>query len=364
MSAAKASPALFDGRYKPCAPARKGGTGTVIVCDDQNLERKVAIKFLQRIDDKRRMNDEIAALQRIRSKNVVQVFDVIIVQPGNQIGLVQEFPPGDDLRKLPAKPMEPSSYLRLLYQIASGLDDIHEQGIIHRDIKPNNMKTDQEGLVKIFDFDLSRDDGADAKTVGFRGTPGYAAPELYTFGSVVFTTAVDVYAYAATALYCAQGKLDPSLEQNPPNPEAWKKAHGFAALKIAVPGEIVGFLDASLSTDPGKRPAIHDIRIALERHLLQGRHRAVLVYDGNTTVCDAANSSVRLAKKGVGELTVTYDTLRFTVEGVQGDVFVNNDRLDSGDELPGSCVITLGGPELGTKRDFVTLDVSHPEVVL
>lgn len=364
MSAAQRSPALFDGRYKQCASSRKGGTGTVIVCDDLNLDRKVAIKFLQRIDDKRRMNDEIAALQRIRSKHVVQIFDVIVLQPGNQIGLVQEFLPGDDLRTLAAKRMDPSAHLRLLYQIASGLDDIHAEGIIHRDIKPNNMKTDQEDLVKIFDFDLSRKDGADAKTVGFRGTPGYAAPELYTFGSVVFTPAVDVYAFAATALYCAEGKLAPVLEQNPPSPEAWKAAKGFAKLKVALPKAIAMLLDAALSSDSEVRPSIHDIRVALEGHLLKGRHRALLVHAGGTVVCDAAHPSVRLAKSGVGELTVTYDNFRFTIEDVQGDVFVNNDKLNSGSELHTSCVITLGGPELGVKRDFITLDVSHPEVVL
>jgi serine/threonine-protein kinase len=355
---------LFDNRYKPCGPSKKGGTGTVIICDDLNLDRKVAIKFLQRVDDKRRMHDEIAALQRIRSKNVVQVFDVIVLQPGNQVGLVQEFLPGDDLRTLPTKKLAPAEYLRLLYQIASGLDDIHSQGVIHRDIKPNNMKTDQEGLVKIFDFDLSRNDGADAHTVGFRGTQGYAAPELYTFGAVAFTPAVDVYAFAATALYCAEGKLPKELEQNPPKPEDWKAGKGFVKLKSGLPKEVAALLDAALSPDPNARPSIRDVRLSLERHLLQGRHRALLVHDGETVVCDAAHPSIRLAKEGVGELTVTYDTFRFTVEGVQGDAFVNNERLASGSQFHTSCVITLGGPALGMRRHFITLDVSHPEVVL
>src|SRR5439155_1289086 len=126
-----------------------------------------------------------------------QIFDVVIVPPDNNIGIVQEYVPGDDVRKLAKTWMPtPADYLHKLYQIASGIADIHAVGQIHRDIKPINMKVDAEGLVKIFDFGLSREHTADkAHTFGFKGTRGYAAPELYGDGDRPFTPAVDTYAF-------------------------------------------------------------------------------------------------------------------------------------------------------------------------
>jgi serine/threonine-protein kinase len=80
----------------------------------------------------------------------------------------------------------------MLYQVATGLSDLHAQGIIHRDIKPDNIKIDESGLVKIFDFGLARFSGVNNETQGFAGTFGYAAPELLTDETNDFTEAIDV----------------------------------------------------------------------------------------------------------------------------------------------------------------------------
>ncbi|CAJ3218627.1 Protein kinase domain [Burkholderia pseudomallei] len=83
-------------RYASSGKAMSGGMGSVIVCRDTILERPVAIKFISSAAHKRRMDDEVAALLKLRSKHVVQVYDVLAADP-DEIGIVQEFIDGQDL---------------------------------------------------------------------------------------------------------------------------------------------------------------------------------------------------------------------------------------------------------------------------
>ncbi|WP_281966792.1 serine/threonine-protein kinase [Roseovarius nanhaiticus] len=162
-------------RYAVVGNAMDGGMATVFMCRDNVLERPVALKVLPRRFETRRLRDELEALYTIRSKHVVQVFDVCL--DSTSVGIVQEFVDGKDLFSGDVAPQSTNYFLFILWQIASGIADIHKAGLIHRDIKPNNMKIDQEGILKIFDFGLAREDGPAAATVGFVGTVGFSAPE-------------------------------------------------------------------------------------------------------------------------------------------------------------------------------------------
>jgi serine/threonine-protein kinase len=62
-------------------------------------------------------------------------------------------------------------------------------------------------------------------------------------------------------------------------------------------------------------------------------------------------------------MTVQYDGLMFTIQSLVGDCFINNAPAAKGARIPGSCVVTLGGAGTASRRLFVTIDVSHPEVV-
>jgi eukaryotic-like serine/threonine-protein kinase len=354
----------YGDRYEPDGTAHHGGMGSVIVCNDPNLDRKVAIKFLQPGCEKRRIFDEVRALQRIRSKHVVQVFDIVIVPPTNQVGIVQEFLSGSDLSTFHQTAATPDAYLRVLYQLAKGLEDIHDQRLIHRDIKPKNAKRDQENIVKIFDFGLSRPNEVDAQTEGFVGTRGFAAPELCRNGSVRFTPAVDVYAFAATALYLARGRLPSEFLADPPNAEAWTNSRGFATLTLQTPSEVSTLLNTALATNPTSRPTMKQIRSSIERHLVQGQHRALVVNSNQTHVIHQGRPTVTLSKPGAGALAITYDGLFFVASNVQGDVFINNASVQNGFRIPASCVITIGAPALKNRRSFITMDISNPEVVL
>ena len=355
-------------RYSPTGSSAEGGIGSVVFCHDKNLDRKVAVKVLQRGGEHRRLLDELAALQRIRSKHVVEIFDVTYFDRGATMGIVEEYIEGDDLDKRLGAMRSSEEFLRLLYQMSAGLADIHAVGVVHRDIKPSNMRIDGEGILKIIDFNLARPK-SDAETKGFVGTRGYAAPELYSDDQVTFGTSVDVYALGVTAYALLKGSdLPADLRGRPPRADAWKSASGgFAGLNTGMDSELVRLLDACLEEDPSKRPTASEISGRAQRMLLHGKHRALFATeDGRRFEVHAGRPRVALKHPAsLGQVTIAYDNLDFKVVEVDGEVWANNMQVTRGMRLPACCVIALGGPNRrASDRMFVTMDESQPEVVL
>lgn len=247
-----------------------------------------------------------------------------------------------------------------MWQIAGGISDIHALSIIHRDIKPNNMKIDTEGVIKIFDFGLARDEGPSASTMGFVGTRGFAAPELYG-DEVTFTAAVDTYAFGATALYLATRSLPLNLLENPPKPSG---VSYFSAVPFSLAQEVTEMLDSCLAYSHSDRPNMMNVRDVLARYLLFDRHRALIVFRGTASYLDATNRSVILDLPSMGQVQIHYNGLKFIAMSVTGDVWVNNKPISVGEALPGLCVVALGAPYQGSRRRYITFDLSHPEIVL
>lgn len=349
---------MIADRYEVMGASFVGGMAAVWPCHDAVLERKVAIKVMPGSAKKRRIRDELSALLKMRSKHVVQVFDVLNLN--QDLAIVQEFIEGQDLFDNSVAPKNKNEYVKLLWQIASGIADIHDLGVIHRDIKPNNMKIDPEGVVKIFDFGLARDEGPSAATHGFVGTPGFAAPELYS-DHVTFTTAVDTYAFGATALYLGLRSLPSDLTHRPP---LLSGADYFSTLPFTLNEDVRSILNACLERLPSKRPAMSDVRALLATHLLHNKHRALIVFNGEASYLDANRPSVVLRLSSIGEIGIRYDGFNFIVNNVSGEVFINNASVAEGDHLPGACVVALGAPERRAARKYITFDLSHPEIVL
>jgi hypothetical protein len=105
-----------------------------------------------------------------------------------------------------------------------------------------------------------------------------------------------------------------------------------------------------------------EIRRCIEHHLVQGRHRALIVAGAQTHYCDTASPDARIKSVNGDEMSVHYDGLLFTIQALVGDCFINNIPAVQGARIPGSCVVTLGA-RTAPARLFVTIDVSHPEVV-
>jgi len=353
-----AIPLKLPPRYEYEGPPRQGGQGTIYVCRDKYLDRQVAIKVMKGVSDPSAIRKELAAIQAVRSRHVAQVYDLIVA--GSTFGLVQEFVPGPTVKEHARTAQGTNDFLKVLYQIARGLSDIHESKKIHRDIKPSNMRFDQEEVVKILDFGLAADALPDIETVDARGTPSFIAPELYRTPPVRYTCAVDTFAFGVTARVIAEGgALLPAFRQTPPY---GSPLPSFASCPIKLAGDIVSILDQTLDEDPKKRPTMGDVRDVLGRRLLFGRHRAVVTYGAVHELCEPGKA-IQL-KVGNDGIAIKYDGLQFTVDAVVGDVYINNARPTAGSALPDCCVITLGLPSLGSSRTFVPFNVSHPEVVL
>jgi serine/threonine protein kinase len=225
-------------RYVPTGKKFSGGgTSDVIICDDGHLDRTVVVKALKPGVDQRRLLDELAALQAIRSKHVVQIYDIIRDESDTITAIVEEYLPGEDLTRS-SVPATVDDFLAMLYPIAEGIADIHAHGRVHHDIKRGNMKYDAEGCLKIFDFGLSRDASKNASTLGLIGTRGFMAPELFRPGAdgrVSFTPAVDVYAFGATCLAIARGRIPSDLMQVPPSLPS--PSVDFSKLALGLPSE-------------------------------------------------------------------------------------------------------------------------------
>jgi eukaryotic-like serine/threonine-protein kinase len=356
---------ILPARYKPSGKALAGGgMSDTVLCDDLHLQRPVVVKTLKKGTDPRRILDELSALQNIRSKHVVQIYDVIRDTEGFVVAIVEEYIPGLDLTAAPT-PQTTDEFCKIAYPIAEGIADIHTHGRVHRDIKRQNMKFDAEGCLKIFDFGLARALGVDASTVGEVGTPGYMAPELFEStigGTVNFTSAVDTYAFGATILALVRGSIPKQMREMPPRLPCF--AADFLAFPKLIPQEVGTALNSCLEKDISARPSMSMLARLIGQHLLRDRHRALLVSAGSTYVLDAKKRVVQLSVTGRGTLDISYDGLRFVVTALSGDVAINNMAVSIGDTLPGSCVITLGAVELGTRRTFITVDVAHPEVAL
>lgn len=347
-------------RYQKTKQQNSGGFGDVIICNDTHLDRLVAIKFIKDPNDMPRMHDEINALLKLSSKHVVQLFDIIKYE--EQLGIVEEFIPGPDLIAYTDSITDLKCLIKTLWQIASGIADIHKHEIVHRDIKPNNIKIDGEGIVKIYDFGLSRNND-NAATIGFKGTPIFAAPELILKDTeeVNFNSSVDTFAFGVTALCLAKVPVPPELKtltkkilQNP-----------FSQSEFKIPKSLQRILFRCLSSEPKERPQMSDVRELLQRQLLKNSHRALLIHNNSQHIIDSQNNGVTIKKNNIGDVQIAYNGYEFYIQSLNGEVSVNNRKPDINEILPDSCVIIIGNSHRPRReRSVITFDISHPEVVL
>jgi serine/threonine protein kinase len=349
-------PISLPARYGTPTRVFAGGQGSVFVCRDSYLDRDVAIKFLRPGGDKGALIKEVQALSSIRSKHVVQLYNVLTDENDDDVGIVLEYVPGGDLSQFQSADM--IANLRVLYQLSCGIADIHANGLIHRDVKPKNAKFDDDGILKLFDFSLSCA-ADDAETTAVRGTREYRPPEFFDTPPVAFTESVDVYAFGVAAWQLTEQSLRSELRDAPPRP-----APSFGTCTVQFPNEVVQILDATLDHNPANRPKMHQVRATLARHLLFGKHNGTITDWPNTLAINKTGQSVRISQGVVGSGVITYDGLDFILSQVTGDVYVNGTKATGNSALPQSCVIIIGAPDLGASRKFATFDVSHPEVVI
>lgn len=343
--------------------AKNGGMSSVVQCNDTRLQRSVMVKYLDPATDQQRLLDEIQALQSIRSEYVVQIYDVISDSAGKIVGVVEEFCEGRDLSDLIGQ-IDYPQFLKFGYQLISGIAEVHDHGIIHRDIKPHNVRIGNLDRLTLIDFGLARA-SAGAQTVSAIGTSGFMAPELFRLqpnGSISFTPSIDVFAFASSMFLMAAGGLPATVCQRPPDVKS--TPINFANLPFNVHPDLATELNRCHNVSPLGRPSSRDLQSVFKRVLLRGNHRALLNIANNPKYLDKNNRRATAAVQGLASLTISYDDDHFVVSAITGDVFVNAGRIAQGYIFPGSCVIAFGDPTMGNSRQYITFDVSHPGVVL
>lgn len=189
---------LVDGRYRVRARIARGGMATVYVATDLRLERRVALKVMHShlSDDtvfQGRFIQEARAAARLADPHVVNVFDQ--GQDGEMAYLVMEYLPGITMRELLREQRRLSipQTITIMDAVLSGLAAAHRAGIVHRDVKPENVLLAEDGRIKIGDFGLARATSANTATGQMLlGTIAYLAPELVTRGTADARS--DIYA--------------------------------------------------------------------------------------------------------------------------------------------------------------------------
>ncbi|MFC7330348.1 Stk1 family PASTA domain-containing Ser/Thr kinase [Marinactinospora rubrisoli] len=193
--------ATLDQRYYVESRLAGGGMATVYVAHDLRLDRRVALKVMhpslaQDPQFVRRFINEAHAVAKLSHPNVVQVYDQGTDQ--GHVYLAMEYVPGRALRDLLnlRGRLAPHDALRIMAPVLAGLGAAHQAGMVHRDVKPENVLLTRDGQVKVVDFGLARvveaaQEGL-TKTGTLMGTAAYLAPEQ--IAQSVSDARTDVYA--------------------------------------------------------------------------------------------------------------------------------------------------------------------------
>jgi len=185
------SPAVFPpgstvGRFRIGDQLGRGGMGEVYRAEDTKLKRVVALKRLStelRADQcyRRRFQEEAERVSRFCDAHVAALYDVL--EERGEIFLVMEYVEGQNLRKRLQAPLSLDQFFDIAIQCTEALAAAHDVGLVHCDVKPENVMLNTHGQVKILDFGLARhlprsDQSSTMESAALAGTPAYMSPEV------------------------------------------------------------------------------------------------------------------------------------------------------------------------------------------
>ncbi len=250
---------LTVGGYTLLTRLGEGGMGVVHLAQRPGGPR-VALKVLRPHivgDDeaRARLAREVGSLRRIRSRRVAEIVDA---DPYGDIPYVAtRYVPGLSLHDHVQEegPITGEDLWYFAEQLAEGLADVHDVGVLHRDVKPSNVL--MEGRTPILiDFGLARvaDDPKLTHTGWLLGTPGYLAPEVLHGDDA--TEQTDVHSWAATVVYAGTGR--PPFGRGPSMAIMDRVRRGEHDLS-GLPDDLAEILDAALDPDPLRRPDLETV---------------------------------------------------------------------------------------------------------
>lgn len=197
--------AIFAGRYQILGLIGRGGMGSVYAARDRELDKVIALKTIRSSGEGaklavQRFKQELVLARKITHKNVVRIYDL---GETNEIKFfTMELIEGETLKDMirRRRRIPSADTVALVRQILAGLREAHEQGVVHRDLKPQNVMIDKAGAPHLMDFGIAR--GADSEgmtaTGAIVGTPDYMSPEqvrgervdvrsdIFSFGVILY----------------------------------------------------------------------------------------------------------------------------------------------------------------------------------
>jgi serine/threonine-protein kinase len=252
---------VLDGRYRIESRIARGGMATVYVARDIRLDRIVAIKVMHAglasdEDFVARFIGEAKAAAALSHPNVVAVYDQRT--DGEHTFLVMEYVPGRTLRDAlnSLGRLGPRAALEIMLPVLAALGAAHRAGLVHRDVKPENVLITEDGQVKVADFGLARAETASkmTKTGMIIGTVGYLAPEQVLAGNADVRS--DVYAAGIMLFELITGRLP--HQGDTPLAVAYKHVNETvpppSSVVPALPPQVDALVTDATSHDPARRP--------------------------------------------------------------------------------------------------------------
>jgi serine/threonine-protein kinase len=328
------------GRYRFERLLGQGGMGVVFKAYDTLLARDVAIKILneelrENREAQRIFLVEARNLATLKHPNLVAIHDVAITDGVTM--LVTEFVEGRNLEEHLQfyGSMDELAVLKVAHQLALALANMHERGIIHRDIKPGNLLVRQDGSLKIVDFGLARSlEQLTLRSTQRRGTPAYMAPEQIKGEEL--TPRTDLYQVGVTLYELATGFLPFDADG-----EDLAYAHVHLAptpiLEYA-PMSSPGFcelVEQCLAKDPARRPAsAAAFAASIEQVLLEG----------------GGDATEELRVIGALDFALTRPEIDLSLEGLETSVPATSVDTTADDRQTSSTDLALAPGHSATKN--------------
>jgi tetratricopeptide (TPR) repeat protein/predicted Ser/Thr protein kinase len=251
--------AVLGERYEILQLLGEGGMGTVYKARDRELDRMVALKVIRREMAGnpailQRFKQELILAREVTHKNVIRIFDLGVAD-GVQF-ITMEFIEGRDLSALlEERKFTPDESIRIMRQVCRALEAAHTEGVIHRDLKPQNIMLDARGKVSVMDFGLARsvEMHGMTRTGAMMGTPAYMSPEqargqridarsdLFAFGIIFYELLTGVVPFQADTVL---GSLLKRTQEMPPAP---------AEVDPSIPLPASNVVQKCLAIDPEER---------------------------------------------------------------------------------------------------------------